>query len=102
MKCFQDSFRIHGTTEDAEKLVFLRKFVGSDYFTLLTSSAKFADALRTLDRQFLKPTRVLFACHQLLSASSKDDESIVQFSGRLKRLVEDCECTRLTVQAHKV
>ena len=30
-----------------------------------------------------------------------DDEFIVQFSGRLKRLVEDCECTSLTVQAHK-
>ena len=37
----------------------------------------------------------------MLSACQKDDESIVQFSGRLKRSVEDCECTRLTVQAHK-
>ena len=54
-----------------------------------------------MDRQFLKPTRVLFARHQMLSASQKDDESIEQFSGRLKRLVEDCECTSLTVQAHK-
>ena len=57
--------------------------------------------LKTLDWQFLKPTRVLFARHQLLSASQRDEESIVQFSGRLKRLVEDCECTSLTVQAHK-
>ena len=100
-KCFEDGLRINGTTEDADKLVFLRTFVGSDYFTLLESSATFADTLRTLDRQFLKPTRVLFARHQMLSASQKDDESIVQYSGRLKRLVEDCECTRLTVQAHK-
>ena len=100
-KCFEDGLRINGTTEDAEKLVFLRTFVSSDYFTLLESSATFADALRTLDRQFLKPTSVLFARHQKLSASQKDDESIVQFSGRLKRLVEDCECTSLTVQAHK-
>ena len=60
------------TTEDADYLVFLRTFVGSDYFT-----------------------------HQMLSASQTDDESIVQFSGRLTRLVEDCECTSLTVQAHK-
>ena len=37
----------------------------------------------------------------MLSASQKDDESIVQFSGRLNCLAEDCECTRLTVQAHK-
>ena len=37
----------------------------------------------------------------MLSASQKDDESIVQFSGRLKRLVEECECTSRTVQAHK-
>ena len=37
----------------------------------------------------------------MLSASQKDDESIVQFSGSLKRIVEDCECTSLTVQAHK-
>ena len=93
-KCFEDGLRINGTTEDADKLVFLRTFVGSDYFILLESSATFADALRTLDRQFLKPTRVL-------SANQKDDESIVKFSGRLKRLVEDCECTSLTVQAHK-
>ena len=100
-KCFEDGLRINGTTEDADKLVFLRTFVGSNNFTLLESSATFADTLRTLDRQFLKPTRVLFARHQMLSASQKDDESIVQFSGRLKRLVEDCECTSLTVQAHK-
>ena len=100
-ECFEDGLRFNGTTEDADKLVFLRTFVGSDYFTLLESSATFADALRTLDRQFLKPTRVLFARHQMLSASQKDDESILQFSRRLKRLVEDCECTSLTVQAHK-
>ena len=37
----------------------------------------------------------------MLSASQKDDELIVQFSGKLKRLFEDCECTSLTVQAHK-
>ena len=54
-----------------------------------------------MDREFLKPTKVLFARHQMLSASQKDDESIVQFSRRLKRLVEDRECTSLTVQAHK-
>ena len=54
-----------------------------------------------MDRQFLKPTRVLFARHQMLSASQKDDESFVQFSRRLKRLVEDCERTSLTVQAVK-
>ena len=99
-KCLEDGIRINGTTEDPDKLVFLRTFVGSDYFTLLESSATFADALRTLDRQFRKPTRVLFARHQMLSASQKDNESIVQFSGRLKGLVEDCECTSLTVQAH--
>ena len=51
--------------------------------------------------QFLKPTRVLFTRNQKLSASQKDDDSIVQFYERLKRLVEDCECTSLTVQAHK-
>ena len=100
-KSFEDGLRITGTTEDADKLVFLRTFVGSEYFTLLEISATFADALRTLDRQFLKPTRVLFARHQILSASQKDDESVVQFSGRLKRLVEDCECNSLTVQARK-
>ena len=53
-----------------------------------------------LDRQFLKPTRVLFARHKMLSASRKDNESIVQYSGKLKRIVEDCECTSLIVQAH--
>ena len=101
-KCFEDGLRITGTTEDADKvLLFLRTIVGSHYFTLLESSATFAGSLSTLDIQFLKPTRVLFARHQILSASQKDDESIVLFSGRLKRLVDDCECTSLTVQAHK-
>ena len=99
-KSFEDGLRINGTTED--KLDLLRTFVGFDYFTLLKSSATFADALRTLNKQFLKPTRVLFARHQILSASQKDDESIVQFSGRLKRLVEDCECTSLIVQAQRL
>ena len=61
----------------------------------------FAHAMRTLDRQFLKPTRLLFPSHQMLSASQKNDEPVVQFSGILKRLVEDSECTSLTVQAHK-
>ena len=100
-KCFEDGLRINGTTENADNLVFLRTFVGSDYFTLLECSATFAYALRLLDRQFLKPMRVLFARHQMVSASQKDDESIVQFSGRQKRRVEGSECTSLTVRAHK-
>ena len=79
MEFFENGLRINGTTEDADNLVFLRIFVGSDYSTLLESSTMFADALRTVDRQFLKPTRVLFVCHKMLSASQKDDESIVQF-----------------------
>ena len=70
-------------------------------FHLLEKCATFAGALRTLVRLFLNPTRELFARHQILSANQNDDESIVQFSGRLKRLVEDCECTSLSVQAHK-
>ena len=45
----EDGFRINGTTEEANKLVFFRTFVGSDYFTPLESSATFADVLRTLD-----------------------------------------------------
>ena len=100
-KCFENGLRINSPTESADKLVFLCKFVCSDYFALLQSSAAFADALRTLDRQFLKPTSVLFDCHQVLSASQRDDESIVEFSGRLKGHVEDCESTSRTVQAHK-
>ena len=100
-KSFEDGLRINGTTEDADKLVFLRTFVGSGYFTLFESFATFADALRTLNRQFPKPTRRLFARHQMLGASQKDEESIIQFSRKLKRFVEDCECTSLTGQAHK-
>ena len=100
-KCFEDILRINGTTEEGDKLVFLRTFDGSDYFTLLESTAMFADALRMLDIQFLEPTRVLFARHQMLSASQNDDESIVEFSGRPKRLVEDSEWTSLTIQAFK-
>ena len=37
----------------------------------------------------------------MLSSSQKDNESNVEFPGRLKRLAEDCECTSLTVQARK-
>ena len=99
-KCSEDSLRLNGTTEVADKLVFRRTFVASGSFTLLESSATFVDALRTLNRQCLKPTRVLIARHQMLSALQKENESIVQFSGRLKT-VEICECTSLTVQAHE-
>ena len=63
-KSFEDGLRINGTTEEADELVFFRTFGGPDYFTHLESSDTFADALRILDRQFLKPTRVLFALHQ--------------------------------------
>ena len=37
----------------------------------------------------------------MLSASQKGNQSIAQFYGKLKRLVEGCECTSLTVQAHE-
>ena len=46
-KCFQDSLRINGTTEDAEQLAFLRPIIGFNYLIRLESSATFADALRT-------------------------------------------------------
>ena len=99
-KCFEDGLRINGTTEDADKLVFLRAFVGPDYFTLLKSSARFADALRTLDRLFLKPMRVLFVHHHLLRASSKTTNPSYNFwkadtiSWRLRMLQFDLPSTK--------
>ena len=100
-RCFADGLRINGTTTDADKLVFLRTYVGADYFALLESATGYNDAIATQDKQFLKPTRVLFARHQALSARQKEDETVTQFFGRLKRLVENCECADLDIQQHK-
>ncbi|XP_075256708.1 uncharacterized protein LOC142349181 [Convolutriloba macropyga] len=100
-RCFADGLAINGTTTDADKLVFLRTYVGADYFALLESATGYNDAIATLDKQFLKPTRVLLARHQALSARQKEDETVTQFFGRLKRLVENCVCADLDIQQHK-
>ena len=100
-RCFADRLRINGTTTDADKLVFLRTYVGADYFALLESATGYNEAIATLDKQFLKPTRVLFARHQALSARQKEDETVTKFFGRLKSLVENCGCSDLDIQQHK-
>jgi len=91
-QCFIDGLAINDIEDDKHKLTFLRSHAGSELYSLLSSSADFESALEILDTQFDRPTRVLYARHQLLSSKQKQDESVMEFSKRLNILVEQCQC----------
>ena len=100
-RCFSDGLLINEITEDAHKLTFLRAYAGSELFAILERATTFDDAMQILDAQFLKPTRVLYARHQVISCRQKDNESVSDFLKRLRILVERCECQDLDAQLHK-
>ena len=90
--CFTKGLEINEITEDNHKLTFLMSHVGADFFTILEAATSYEEALRILDKHFKKPTRVIYARHQLLSSAQKSGESILDFVNRLKNLIQKCEC----------
>ncbi len=100
-RCFEDGLRINKVDNDDDKLVHLRTYAGAEFFAILSTATTLAEGIATLDKQFARPTRVLYARHQLLSAKQNEDENFTAFFARLKRLVEQCECGELDVQQHK-
>jgi len=100
-KCFIDGLTINEVTESNHKLTFLRSLAGPELFSLLADASDFDSALAILDAQFIQPTRILFARHQLLTARQKQEEKIHDFAKRLNILVESCQCKSLTATQHK-
>ena len=98
-RCFTEGLAINEITEDNNKLTFLRSYAGSDLFSILVQATTFDNAIALLDAQFKKPSRVIYARHQVLSAQQGDD-NIAEFTKRLRLLVERCECDTLTIQEH--
>ena len=68
---------------------------------MLAKFVSFSAALSTLDSQFKRPTRVLYALHQLLSSKQRPVESVLEFIKRLNILVEKYEYKALTITEHK-
>ena len=73
-QCFIEGLVINEINDDGLKLTFLRLHAGHELFAILKSVTTFNDALSVLDAQFRRPTRILFARHQLLSCRQKPDE----------------------------
>ena len=100
-RIFIDGLAINEVVENTHKLTFLRSHAGSELYPLLQNAETFDAAMDILDAQFEKPTRVIFARHELLSCRQKEGERIPDFIKRLKILVELCECKPLTAYVHK-
>ena len=98
---FTDGLVINEVNEDGHKLTFLKSHAGPELFPLLQSATTFADAIAILDRQFDKPTRVIYARHKLLTCRQNDGESISDYIKRMKLLVEACECTNVDAKQHQ-
>ena len=82
-------------------LTFLISHVGSDFFAILEHAPSYNEAISILDKHFKKPTRIIYARHQLLSCRQKSDESISDFINRLKILLQKCECKAVNIQEHQ-
>ena len=70
-QCFIDGLAINEIVDDKHKLTFLRTHAGSELFSLLVDTVDFKAALKILDAQFKRPTRVLYARHQLLTGEGR-------------------------------
>ena len=88
-KIFTDELVINKIREDAHQLTFLRSYAEPELFSIIDGATSFTNGLAKLDRQFQKPTRVMYARHHLLSCKQRDDESEFSFFKRLQLLVEN-------------
>ena len=100
-KCFTDGLAINDITDDGHQLIHLRTQAGSDLFSLLEEATTLNEGLTILDRQFKKPTRVLYERHQLLTCRQKHGECVTDFVKRLKVAVQKCECKEMTAKQHQ-
>ena len=74
---------------------------GFGFFAILEHAPSYNEAISILDKHFKKPTRIIYARHQLLSCRQKSDESILDFINRLKILLQKCECKAVNIQEHQ-
>ena len=86
---------------DNHKLISLISHVGADFFTILEAAASYEEALSVLDKHFKKPTRFIYARHQLLSSAQKTGESTLYFVNTLKNLIQKCECKEANIAEHQ-
>ena len=91
---------VNEITEDAHELIFFRSYAGSEQFTNLLQAATFKEAVAFLDEQFRKPSGVVFARCEVLSAQQGDDIS-AECEKKPRFLMERCKCAVLTIQEQK-
>ena len=90
-RCFFYGWTINGIMEESHKLTFLRSCAGSILFTIIVGATTFTESIGILDAQFKKPSKIIYARHQVLSCKQQDDACITAFFHWLG-ILERCEC----------
>ena len=100
-QCFEKGLVINEITDDDHKLTFLKPYAGSELYTLLKEARTLAEGFAKLNKEHIKPTRVLYSRHKLLTSKQKTAENITEYVKRLNVLVQKCNCAAITAKQHQ-
>ncbi|KAI8432558.1 hypothetical protein MSG28_013553 [Choristoneura fumiferana] len=86
---------------DSLKLKLLMNHLSAHIFPHVRDSSTYDDALKVLDKMYLKPKNIILARHLLATRKQKSDESISDYGRSLKLLAHDCNFEAVTATTHE-
>ena len=98
LKTFQTYVGLMEATDN--KLDVLINFIGHEAYSIIESSATYANAITALKAQYQKPVNSIYARHLLSTRKQIPEESLDHFARRLKLMSKDCKFTAVTAEEH--
>ena len=86
---------------DKSKLRCLIAHVNKDVYELISECANFDQAIQTLQRQYVKPSNIIFAWHMLMTYKQEQGQFIDEYLQKLKRLSKDCNYEAVDTDRHR-
>lgn len=86
---------------DSLKFKLLMNHLSAHIFPHVRDSSTYDDALKVLDKMYLKPKNIILARHLLATRKQKSDESISDYGRSLKLLAHDCNFEAVTATTHE-
>lgn len=86
---------------DSLKLKLLMNHLSAHIFPHVRDSSTYDDAVKVLDKMYLKPKNIILARHLLATRKQKPDESISDYGRSLRLLARDCNFEAVTATMHE-
>ena len=87
---FVDSFPAEPARSNEDKLKCLIAHISKYVYDYVSECLTYQEAIKTLERLYVKPCKITFARHLLVTCKQQQAQSLDDYLQKLKQLEKDC------------